>query len=101
MSIQDGEEFKRRVMAVIETTGDPTAPIRLQELAGALSAVGKMLTSQTSKEEVSDLTLKFLEGFPDEDALEKLCVTPCFVVTLCAMLHQALTDYVGNLKVKS
>lgn len=85
-------DIKRAFVRLIETTGDPTAPIKLQEAAARVESVGRMMVSLTTKEQLAAIQLRLMSDFEDAE-LDELCKTPAFVMALCSMLNEALISF--------
>ena len=84
---RSGVEFlKEAFPKLIEATGDPTAPIKLQEAHKWATAVGKMLGNVASQEEVGEIINKLEENVQEAD-------TPEFLMVVASMFCTALEAY--------
>lgn len=79
-------------ISLVETTGDPLAPVKIQEAHKYAAAVGKMLVPVSNKEQVAAIQQRLLSDFEDAE-LNDLCKTPAFIMALCSMLTNALVSY--------
>lgn len=87
--------MKRMFTSAIERTGDPTAPIKLQEAYSSASAIGKMLASTADQGKVEALTARLFKDFTDEE-LNNLSKSPEFIIALAACLSQSLIGFASN-----
>lgn len=76
---------------VIGRTQDPLAPVKMQQAYMGLEALGKMMATATSKEEVERMSERLLSDFPAQ--MDKESVDPAFICALCALLQQSLVGY--------
>jgi hypothetical protein len=81
--------FKRAFVTLIEQTGDPTAPIKLQELHKYAEAVGQMLVPVGSLAAVEEHTKKLLSQYPEGNTLDQTAASPDFMIALCSLVTQA------------
>lgn len=89
----EGFDFRRAFVKLIERTGDPVAPIKLQEAHRYANAVGKMLARQSKQANVTVYTEALLSFWPDEDELTPICGKPEFICALASMLCTSLERY--------
>jgi hypothetical protein len=85
--------FKRAFMTLIEQTGDPNAPIKLQELHKYADLVGKMFVPLGSLAAVEEHTKKLLSQYPKDDEMDKSAIDPNFIIALCGMITQSTIMY--------
>src|SRR5262245_40984588 len=84
------------LQVVIQRTGNPTAPLLLQQVGSGVDRLGAMLAPSCDPTRVTELTELLLQAFPDPENLEEVTRTTEFVVTLCALLHTSLISWVNT-----
>jgi len=89
-------DIRKAVAKLIETTEDPTAPIKLNQLYGAADKVGRMLAVKASKDKVDTIKGLMLKQW-NEDNIDDVAYSPEFIIALCAMLCQSLVGYTNKL----
>lgn len=80
-------DIRKATANAIERTGDPTAPIKLQEAHKYAASVGKMLAPMCNQLEVQSVSQRLLKDFSDAE-LDK--ANPALVMALCGCLVEAL-----------
>lgn len=88
-------DFKRRFIAAIERTGDPRAPIILNDAFGAIDALGRLMAYGNGPEKADAFAKTMLQGFPKD--MDHIASDPNFIVALSSMLSNALVAYGVNL----
>jgi hypothetical protein len=76
---------------LVKATGDPTAPIKLQEAYVYATAVGKMLAARGEKAKAIDYCNRLLSGLSKAD---KASSEPEFVAVTASLFCEALIAYV-------
>ena len=86
------EFIKRAWPKLIEETGNPMAPIILQEAYNANKRLGQMLASTANKQLVTDYSNLFLQWMQDAES-EEQAARPEFVIALAGMLVESIVAY--------
>lgn len=91
-------DFKARFIAAIEATGDPLAPIKLQDAHGAANRLGHLMANVADETKVNDISMTLLSGFPDE--MDHIACDPSFLMAVCAIFENAIVAYASHLTQK-
>jgi len=86
------EFLKLAFPALIERTGDPLAPILLQEAHKHVSLVAKMLVATCDSGVTRTYKEMLLQAWPD-DSIDDICGSPEFIVALSAMISTSYEQY--------
>lgn len=85
-------DIKRKFIAAIEVTGDPMAPVALQEAYSSICRIAKIIAGSTNEGAVQNIATRLLQDFPNNE-INDLSSQPQFIVALCGLLAQALVSY--------
>ena len=86
-------DFKKAFVGIMERTGNPMAPIHLQEAYRYANAIGKLMAKDTNLEEVTVYRDLFLSAWDEEGQLEEVCGKPRFIMALAGIFAEALVQY--------
>lgn len=88
------------IAASIEVTGDPVAPLILQEAYTALNRLGKLMPQAGAKpEKVEALTSSLLDAW-SESEIEEIASTPDFIMSVAAILSISLKSWIADVERK-
>lgn len=79
------------VANAIEKTGDPMAPIKMQEAYQSASELGRMMASFGDQQATQDYSNQLLQDFPD--SMDHIASDPNFICALCNLLANAVVAY--------
>ncbi len=88
-------DIKIRFVNAIERTGDPLAPIKLNDAFVHVQQIGKLFASIGDRAKTEAMTNKLLSSFPDE--MDDIACDPNFLCSLCALLTEGLVRYGATL----
>lgn len=88
-------DIKAKFIASIERTGDPFAPIKLEEAYKACSSVGKLFAHISDLQTTQAMSDRLLKDFPDE--MDNIACDPNFICALSGLLYEALAQYARGL----
>jgi hypothetical protein len=81
---------------LIEQTGNPTAPLIVQEASSAVDRLGRLMAGMSSPEVVNRYCDQLCTAWDDLDDIEQVCYKPDFVMALAAMLIESLKGWKDN-----
>lgn len=87
-----GQMMKR----VIEHTANPFSAIVLQEAAGSVDKLGKLMAEKAVLDDVSGMTKRLFKDFSDEE-LKSVSSREAFIMALAGALKEALIMYIRRI----
>jgi len=91
-----GFDIKRAFVKAIEKTGNPLAPVILQEAYGRVEALGQMFAECSDRDKVEAFADRLTAAFAEED-LDKHDGDPEFIMALAGLLSTSLVRYGSRL----
>lgn len=84
-------DIKAKFVSAMEKTGDPLAPIKLQEAYKHCDQLGRLMAIIGNKAEVEKLSETLLASFPKD--MDHIARDPNFICALSGLLSNALIAY--------
>lgn len=88
-------DLKERFVNIIERTGNPMAPVIIQDAARACHQVGKLMIGLTDITKAKDITSRLLKDFGED--IETISSTPEFIIALAGCLRTSLAEFVATI----
>lgn len=89
------DNIKRQFITLIDRTGDPFAPITLQNAHGAVEKLSKLMARQAKPETVAAYNEQMLAQMPMD--MDHIARDPSFIMALAGMLTSAIETYRDSL----